>query len=941
MRSSRDQQVDPDVVPLMDNTQATDLDSHSIVPPSSPHAISGAALNPRSCVTCRKRKVRCDKVHPCTNCTRAHTECIFPAPGRAPRKVRKLGDGKDKELLERLRRLEGVVKGMGVDIPGDGSVGLNNAPLSTSDNSVGGVEQPLNANVSLDARRSADGPVEEQSFENALPHDRRRQDDLENSFGRLVVNEGKSRYVNDSFWASLSNEVEDLKGILNESSDENDAESTPGDVSQAIDNHQSFVFGFSSQSASLLSLHSTPKHIGMYWEVYKDRVDPLVKVLHIPSVEPNILNAAVNLAHVSKAFETLLFSIYYGAVTSLSDTDCRAKFGEGKDTLLNRYRFAVEQALARANFLTTQEIVVLQAFVIFLICLRRNSDARAIWTLTGIALRIAQTLGLHRDGSHFRLSPFEIEMRRRLWWQVGILDTRASEDHGCDPSILEQTFDTKLPLNINDADITPGMKDFPPERQGCTDMTFCLIRYEVANTFRRIVYIPPGLRQSNEFFSTVTLERKETWISECHERLEERYLKHCDMTVPLYWVTATVARLMMSKMWLLVYHPFQRQDGGASLPAETKDKLFITSLENVEYSLLLETEARTMKWGWLFKTYIQWHALAFILSELCVRTQGDLVDRAWTAIEKTKDGRWSTHKTAGLRAGQLWRPIDKLYRKARDSRQRAVQAETLQQTVLSPDGARRSLKEHVQRPTMVRAPLSQAQLDRIADGPLFGKMPIDKHELFRSLSGLGVTTSDQSIDKALAMTGTNADMPQFTDQPSCEAIRMQPQSYPKATFESGQLYDNLTRTVSSQQAYPPSIPIDSDPQAYFANANAAWTGGASRIGRNDPHKAVHLPSFNPIDGNIWPNQPWQTNMMDLYSTNGNNIDISSLNNVGEVDWQNWDQLVQPMGMGMDVDSGAGVGVAADWAGVNWETIVDGQNQNLSIGMNGHGPYWGA
>ncbi|KAI7065976.1 hypothetical protein KC352_g43094, partial [Hortaea werneckii] len=38
-------------------------------------------------------------------------------PGRAPRKPRKPGDGRDKELLERLRRLEGVVKGMGVDMP--------------------------------------------------------------------------------------------------------------------------------------------------------------------------------------------------------------------------------------------------------------------------------------------------------------------------------------------------------------------------------------------------------------------------------------------------------------------------------------------------------------------------------------------------------------------------------------------------------------------------------------------------------------------------------------------------------------------------------------------------------------------------------------------------------------------------------------------------------
>lgn len=30
---------------------------------------------------------------------------------------------------------------------------------------------------------------------------------LENRFGRLVVEKGRSRYINNSFWASLNNEV--------------------------------------------------------------------------------------------------------------------------------------------------------------------------------------------------------------------------------------------------------------------------------------------------------------------------------------------------------------------------------------------------------------------------------------------------------------------------------------------------------------------------------------------------------------------------------------------------------------------------------------------------------------------------------------------------------------------------------------------------------------
>jgi hypothetical protein len=121
-----------------------------------------------------------------------------------------------------------------------------------------------------------------------------------------------------------------------------------------------------------------------------------------------------------------------------------SRWGEDRNIMLTRYRFGLEQALARANFLYCEETIVLQAFVIFLCLLRRNDDARKIWTLTGLAVRIAQTLGIHRDGSHFGLLPFEIEMRRRLWWQVCILDARSSEDHGCDPTIVQAQFDSKM-----------------------------------------------------------------------------------------------------------------------------------------------------------------------------------------------------------------------------------------------------------------------------------------------------------------------------------------------------------------------------------------------------------------------------------------------------------------------------------------------------------------
>ncbi len=462
-----------------------------------------------------------------------------------------------------------------------------------------------------------------------------------------------------------------MKDILDPVSDEDDYPSPEGSGSSQYTSHQAFIFNFSSTMVNLRVLHPPPMQIYNMWQLYMENVEPLVKILHIPSMCNVITNACSNLDNLPKGTEALMFAIYLAVVTSLTPGDCRLILGEDKEAALSKYRFATEQALARAGFLNSQERVVLEAFVIFLVCVRRQDDTRFVWTLTGLAIRIAQSLGLHRDGTHFGLMPFETEMRRRLWWQVVVLDIRAAEDYGTEPSITEDAFDTRLPLNVNDTDLDPEALVAPEERIGSTELSFCLIRYEVSHTMRLLTWRPSGPSQCRERAMGASLEDKERLIEQCHKYLEEKYLRYCDMTVPLYWVTATVARLIMSKMWLIVHHPFKRADGGANLPQETKDRLFVTSVEVIEFSRLLETEQSTTKWGWLFRTYVQWHAVAYTLSELCTRTRGKSVDRAWNAIDDVFAD-WAGVILASKK-GMLWKPLRVLMTKASAARARELE----------------------------------------------------------------------------------------------------------------------------------------------------------------------------------------------------------------------------------------------------------------------------
>ncbi len=128
----------------------------------------------------------------------------------------------------------------------------------------------------------------------------------------------------------------------------------------------------------------------------------------------------------------------------------------------------------------------------------------------------------------FGLTPFEIEMQRRLWWHISILDTRAAEDHSTDPSFAEQFYNKKLPLNINDDDISPASKEAPEGRLDTIEMIFCLIRYELSVTTRKSNFVPPGGTPCRIEAAMRTLEEKHEIIEACHQCVEASHLQHCE-----------------------------------------------------------------------------------------------------------------------------------------------------------------------------------------------------------------------------------------------------------------------------------------------------------------------------------------------------------------------------------------------------------------------------
>lgn len=85
-------------------------------------------------------------------------------------------------------------------------------------------------------------------------------------------------------------------------------------------------------------------------------------------------------------------------------------------------------------------------FAIYLLALNRKDSA---YMYTGLAVRLAYTLGLHREvgrGFNGGVSELELEKRRRLWWNCYIWDRTVTIRLGHPVMINDDSMDVKLPL---------------------------------------------------------------------------------------------------------------------------------------------------------------------------------------------------------------------------------------------------------------------------------------------------------------------------------------------------------------------------------------------------------------------------------------------------------------------------------------------------------------
>jgi hypothetical protein len=243
-------------------------------------------------------------------------------------------------------------------------------------------------------------------------------------------------------------------------------------------------------------------------------------------------------------------------------------------------------------------------------------------------------MGLHRDGLSLGLSPFESEMRRRLWWYIVITDFKISDLIGAKPSADLFDCDAKMPLNVADEDLGPDMVDLPGESNGITSVVICIIRYEFVQFLRK--FSSPF---SNDIHCElapnpdVTLPKTDLMIQQIEDRMERKFLRYCDPSNTLHSFASIMVRSAICKIKLFAHNPRKFASRGVTVPQNERDIVFANATKLLEYANLVRGNQSLEKYMWQVGACFLSDSLLYVLIEIRHRKTGPEVNRVWQLIE--------------------------------------------------------------------------------------------------------------------------------------------------------------------------------------------------------------------------------------------------------------------------------------------------------------------
>jgi hypothetical protein len=260
--------------------------------------------------------------------------------------------------------------------------------------------------------------------------------------------------------------------------------------------------------------------------------------------------------------------------------------------------------------------------------------------MLGVAIRIAQRMGINSESALARCTPLEAELRRRLWWSLVLFDTRMSEMANHKTATLAPTWNCKIPLNVNDSDLSPEMKESPAVQGSSTDAMFAVVRSELGDFVRHTMFYldftNPALKSIFKPVQHDGLILEADELATLEKTIEYKYLKFCDLENPLHFMTTWWTRSYLAKYRFLEHHS-RHSTSSVPLTDEQRDTAISFACRMLECDTQHRGSPLAKRFLWLTHMYFPFPAYIQILQDLRRRPGSELAEKAWEVMSDNYD----------------------------------------------------------------------------------------------------------------------------------------------------------------------------------------------------------------------------------------------------------------------------------------------------------------
>ncbi|KIH87627.1 hypothetical protein SPBR_04611 [Sporothrix brasiliensis 5110] len=593
-----------------------------------------------SCLECRRRKMKCGRTQPCDHCHKSGRVCIYLGDRLDPDSQGKITEIKEKVSSLELQLQKSVVHQriggglLGSDVPAysldPAETGLEISHMVTSDliydhgdeNSMDEDDDEDEATNDMIDLGFKVGRMRMTERIGGLNRPRLAEEinvalaSKPGTFGFNLNRVGSQRHTSSVSQPKASTQDGFNGDYGDEGNNMSDSPPIPDFLRPSNDYippSSGALFGHLTAVPAVQNLLPSSWICDFLKNTYFTNVHPIASCLHQPTFEQQFSEFLLLVGRgrqPRRPRQALVLAVLFSGVVAADEQAIAVQFNVRKIDLVGIVKYGVEASLGMANLLRTTSVEAMQAFVIYLVALCRDEVSRSHSIMVGAAIRMAECMALHRDGSAFGLTPLETHVRRLIWHQLCFLDIRTCEAQGPRPTIHREDYDTFLPYNCDDDDLTLEADMVPfTSKQSWASSFLAVLRFEV-NEMMRIIWIDRFKLERRKSNLTIVMAKIDKF---CH-RLNQKYEGYLDDATPIKRYTKLVKELFICRMHVMVLHPYHSNTSNP-LSERLHSSLIQSGIRIIEIGIELETNPEYAQWRWYLGAFMQYQIALLLTTE--------------------------------------------------------------------------------------------------------------------------------------------------------------------------------------------------------------------------------------------------------------------------------------------------------------------------------------